>query len=135
MDLYAENILDHFRHPHRKAALTRHSVELQEKNPSCGDSLTLMLRMKKNTIEDVGWEGEGCAISQASMSILADALIGKTIEAAQALSPKDILAMLGVEVGPRRLKCALLSLHALRNALRKFQNLPPTPWREVLPNA
>ncbi len=133
MDLYAENILDHFRHPHRKSPLSHPTVELREKNPSCGDDIALTMQIEKDVIEEIGWEGEGCAISQAAMSMLADAVIGKTIEEAEALTAKDILAMLGVEVGPRRIKCALLSLHALRNALRKFQNLPPTPWRDILP--
>lgn len=120
MDLYAENILEHFRHPHRKSALQNPTVEHRETNASCGDAVTVRLVVERGVIADVGWEGDGCAISQASMSMLADLLVGMTTDEALALTTDDVLAMLGVDVGPSRLKCALLSLQVTKNALAKM---------------
>lgn len=132
MDLYADAILDHYRHPHHKTPLRDPTVTREEINASCGDALTLRLRMEGGIVEDVGWEGAGCAISQASMSLLSDELIGKTEEDLRRLSAKDIDALLGIDVGPRRRKCALLSLHALKNALRALHGEEPQGWGETM---
>ena len=132
MDLYAENILDHARHPHRKELLEQPTVERKEINASCGDALTLHLHFDRGKLTDVGWTGTGCAISQASMSLLAEELLEKTEDELDALGQGDVLALLGVDVGPRRLKCALLSLHTLKNALRKMREEEPQGWVETL---
>ncbi len=134
MDLYAENILDHYRHPRRKGALADASVTHREVNASCGDTLSLSLKMEGGRITDLAWEGDGCAISQAGMSILGETLIGKTEQEVAALTAADVTTLLGVPVGPRRLKCALLSLHALKNALRSCAGQAPQPWTETLGN-
>jgi nitrogen fixation protein NifU and related proteins len=117
MDLYAENILDHYRHPHKKGLLADATVTHDETNVSCGDSLTLSLRIEGGRIAAVGWEGKGCAISQAGMSLLADELEGKTKEEAAALTEEHVRALLGVPIGLRRAKCAFLGLEAVRGAL------------------
>lgn len=131
-NIYAENILDHARHPHRKELLKHPTVERKEINASCGDALTLQLRFEGGKLTDVGWTGTGCAISQASMSLLAEELLGKTEKELDALNQSDVLALLGVDVGPRRLKCALLSLHTLKNALRGRREQEPQGWVETL---
>ncbi|MEK7218363.1 MAG: iron-sulfur cluster assembly scaffold protein [Patescibacteria group bacterium] len=130
--LYAENILEHYRHPHRKSPLASPTVTHEEVNVSCGDRLTLQLMIKEGKAEGVGWEGSGCAISQASMSLLSDELAGKTEEELEQMTPQTIRGLLGIDVGPQRIKCALLPLHALNNALRKMKGLPPQGWRETL---
>lgn len=132
MDLYAENILDHYRHPRCKQMLDSPTVEHEEANHSCGDVLTLQLTLEDGRIKEVGWSGIGCAISQASMSMLTEELEEMTTEEVVGLSQKDIYDMLGVPIGPRRFKCALLSLHTLKNALRKTEGKEPQSWVETV---
>jgi nitrogen fixation protein NifU and related proteins len=134
MDIYADNILDHYKHPHHHGELADASVEHAEKNLSCGDMVTLQLKIDGNLISDISWTGDGCAISQAGMSILSDELIGKTLDEAQAINPSQVTALLGVPVGTRRLKCALLSLHTLKNTLHAYRGNPPQSWHETVGN-
>lgn len=134
MDLYADAILDHYKHPRHKGELSDASVVHSEKNLSCGDTLTLHLKIDTNRIADLLWSGEGCAISQAGMSILSDELIGKTVEEAHALTEADIRTMLGVPISTRRLKCALLCLHTLKNALHLYAREPLQTWQETVGN-
>lgn len=132
MDLYAENILDHYKHPRGKGTLPSPTVSHEEVNHSCGDMLTVHLLIQDDVVRALAWEGTGCAISQAGMSILSEELTGKTMEEIEKLSEKDIRTLLGVPIGPRRFKCALLSLHTLKNALRKSKDLPPQNWVETV---
>lgn len=131
MDVYAEEILDHYRHPRGKALLASPTIAHEEVNLSCGDALTLHLEIADGNIRALGWEGSGCAISQAAMSMLGEELVGKTVDEADVLTPSDIYELLGVPIGPRRVKCALLSLHTLKNALRKMKNQPAQGWSET----
>lgn len=114
MDMYHEAILDHYRNPRHWGLLQPCDVDHEEKNPLCGDKLRLTLRVRDSHIVEVGWGGEGCAISQASASMLGETLIGKTLEEARALTKEDVMEMLGISLGPVRLKCALLSLKVLK---------------------
>lgn len=131
MDVYAEEILDHYRHPRGKALLSAPTVAHEEVNLSCGDALMLHLQIAEEKISALGWDGSGCAISQAAMSMLGETLVGKTVEKAAALSPTDVYDLLGVPIGPRRVKCALLSLHTLNNAMRKIRNLEVQGWSDT----
>lgn len=135
MDLYADNILDHYKHPHHKEMMNDATVTHAEKNLSCGDTITLMLKINDDRVADVRWQGEGCAISQAAMSILSDELIGKTLSELDAITPEQIKAMIGIEVGNRRIKCALLCLHTLKNALHAYRKEPQQGWMETVGNA
>lgn len=139
MDIYAENIIDHYKHPHNKlplpagegrseGAFVRHA----ELNASCGDTLTLDLAIENGTVTGIGWTGEGCAISQATMSILSDEIPGKTVAELEGWNASKITGMLGVPVGARRMKCALLSLHTLKNALHAHKNEPVQGWQETV---
>lgn len=132
MDLYAENILDHSKHPHHSGAINDASVVHTENNPSCGDTITLTLKIDGEKIVDIAWTGDGCAISQAGMSILSDELIGKNLQDVDAVNPVSIQALLGVPVGTRRLKCALLCLHTLKNALHSYKAEPLQTWHETV---
>jgi nitrogen fixation protein NifU and related proteins len=134
MDLYAENILDHSKHPHHYGALTDASITHTESNPSCGDTITLSLQIDDGLITNLAWTGDGCAISQAGMSILSDELIGKSLTESDALTEARIRELLGVPVGTRRLKCALLCLHTLKNALHSYRNEPSQTWHETIGN-
>ncbi len=132
MDLYADNILDHYRSPRAKQALADATAVRHETNASCGDALALSLTLKHGRITALGWDGQGCAISQAGMSILGETLVGKTTTEAAALTSQEMLALLGVPIGPRRLKCGLLALHTLKNTLRAAEGKEPQGWTETL---
>lgn len=132
MDLYAENILDHYKSPRHKGILPTPTVTHQEKNLSCGDDLTIELAIVSGRITDLRWTGQGCAISQAAMSMLSEELIGKRTTEASTLSPSDVLKLLRVPIGPRRKKCAFLCLHTLKNTLRKIEGQDAAPWTETV---
>jgi nitrogen fixation NifU-like protein len=114
MDMYHEAILDHYRSPRNWGILDPCDIDHEEKNPLCGDRLRLTLRVRDGVITEVGWSGEGCAISQAAASMLGEQIVGKTLEEARAITKEEVLDMLGISLGPVRLKCALLSLKVLK---------------------
>jgi nitrogen fixation NifU-like protein len=114
VDFYRETILDHYNQPRNWGVVSPANIDHEENNPLCGDRLRLTVRVEDNKIVELGWSGEGCAISQASASMLGETLVGKTLEEARAITKEDILEMLGIELGPVRLKCALLSLKVLK---------------------
>ncbi len=116
MDLYTETILDHYRYPHHAGALKNATKSITQYNPLCGDVIKLDLKIKNGTIEEIGFVGKGCAISQASMSMLADYIIGKKTSTLKKLRPQTIYNLLKVPISPGRTKCALLSFSALQKA-------------------
>ena len=132
MNLYAENILDHYRHPRGKKHVASPTVAHEEVNVSCGDTLTLNLKIEDGMIKEIGWEGTGCAVSQASMSMLSEELEGMSVADAERLGKAEINALLNVPIGPRRFKCAFLSLHTLKNALRTLRAEKPQGWLETV---
>ena len=118
-NLYRDFILEHYRNPHNQGVLDPHDLHYADSNPTCGDEMSMTLRLApdQRTVEDVAFEGRGCAISQASASILTDELRGKTVDELVAMDPQELLDELGVPIGPARLKCALLSYKTLQGAL------------------
>ncbi len=119
-NLYRDFILEHYRTPHNKGHLDPHDLEFADSNPTCGDEMSMTIRLDeaRDKIADVAFDGRGCAISQASASILTDDLRGKSVEEIKAMDPKQLLDELGVPIGPARLKCALLSYKVLQGAVR-----------------
>ena len=114
-DFYRENILDHYRHPRNAGTLEDPTHSHQEDNPLCGDVIRIDLHVNEdNIIDQVAFQGKGCAISQASASILTEMIKGKTLDEAKRIGKEDILEALGIEIGPVRMKCALLSLKVLK---------------------
>ena len=117
-DLYRDEILEHYRRPHNFGTLEHPDVSYEGANPLCGDRLTLMLDLDDSgTVTDVAFTGRGCAISQASASLLTDTLRGRTTTELNALAKDDVLELLGIDISPARLKCALLSLDTLQRGL------------------
>ena len=116
-DLYRDYILEHYRRPHNFGVLEDANASHEGANPLCGDRITLQLRLSGGQIAGVGFTGRGCAISQASASLLTDELKGKSVDDAAKLTSADILDLLGIEISPARLKCALLSLETMQHAL------------------
>jgi nitrogen fixation NifU-like protein len=116
-DLYRDYILEHYRKPHNFGVLEEPTASYEGANPLCGDRITMMLGIKDGMISEVAFTGRGCAISQASASLLTDEIKGKAIEDVEKLTPDDLLELIGVEISPARLKCALLSLDTVAHAL------------------
>ena len=114
-DLYRELILDHYHNPRNKELLEDANIDYEEDNPVCGDHIHLTVKTDENNIvTGVGWAGDGCAISQASASLLYETLVGKSLDELRTIDKDEILEMLGISLGPVRLKCALLSLKVLK---------------------
>lgn len=126
MDLYQEEILEHYKHPHHHGKLEYADVVQREHNPLCGDQLTFYVTFTDDKVADIAFEGEGCAISQASASMLSDEVMGKTIEELKQLQKEDVLDLLGIELGPTRLKCALLSVQGITRAAHHYTNAETT---------
>ena len=111
---YREYILDHYKNPRNFGRLERPDVTHEEDNPLCGDVVGMDFRIKDGVIEDVRFHGRGCAISQASASLLTERLKGMPLDEAKKIDKQDVLRELGIDISPARIKCALLSLKVLK---------------------
>lgn len=114
-DMYREVILDHYKNPRNFGTLDPANISYEDDNPLCGDKIRIDLRVDENNrIKEVAFSGHGCAISQASASMLTEEILGKTLDEVKQFGKEQILELLGIELGPVRLKCALLSLKVLK---------------------
>jgi nitrogen fixation NifU-like protein len=114
-DFYRELIIDRYQNPHYRGELDPHDITFEDSNPLCGDEIRIDLRVNGNDeIVEAAFSGRGCAISQASADLLIEHVQGKTLAEVKDLTKEDILELLGIELGPVRLKCALLSLKVLK---------------------
>ena len=114
-DLYREIIIDRYKNPQYRGELDPNDITFEDDNPLCGDHIRIDLRIDENEIvTEALFSGQGCAISQASADLLIESVIGKSLEEVKALVKDDVLELLGIELGPVRLKCALLSLKVLK---------------------
>lgn len=114
-DLYREVIIEHYKNPGYRGSLDPHDISFEDENPLCGDQIKIDLRVDESgKVTEAAFEGHGCAISQASADLLLESVIGKSTEEIKLLTKSDILEMLGIELGPVRLKCALLPLKILK---------------------
>jgi nitrogen fixation NifU-like protein len=114
-DLYREQIIDRFKNPRHRGQLDPHDYTYEDDNPLCGDRIRIDVRVDgQERVTEAAFSGVGCAISQASADLLTEAIVGKSLAEVRRLSKDDILEMLGIELGPVRLKCALLSLKVLK---------------------
>lgn len=114
-DFYRELIIDRYQNPHFRGELDPHDISFEDSNPLCGDEIRIDLRVNgDDQIVEAAFSGHGCAISQASADLLLEHIQGKTLDEVKHISKEDILDLLGIELGPVRLKCALLSLKVLK---------------------
>ena len=118
-DLYRDYILEHYRRPHNFGILEDPDALFEGANPLCGDRITVMLGIRDGVVSEVAFTGRGCAISQASASLLTDEIKGKPVAEVESMTPDDVLDLLGIEISPARLKCALLSLDTVSHALEE----------------
>jgi nitrogen fixation NifU-like protein len=141
--MYREIILDHYKHPQHRGLPESFDAEVHHVNPTCGDEVTLRVKLAGGAIEDLGWEGEGCSISQAATSVMSGLVIGKSVDAALELQAKfldlmqsrgeaelsdadeeqleDAVAFEGVSKYPARVKCALLGWMAMKSAVAEAE--------------
>ena len=141
--MYREIIVDHYKHPQHRGLLDDFDAEIHHVNPTCGDEVTLRLRVADGTVKDVGWVGEGCSISQASTSVMSELVVGRPVGEALAMQEKflrlmqsqgqaelsdeeadelgDAVAFEGVSKYPARVKCALLGWMAMKGAVAATQ--------------
>ena len=120
-DIYREIILDHYRNPRNKGKLADADISIHDSNPLCGDEIDIHLKIDGDKIKDIRFEGRGCAISQASASMLTEVVMGKPLSAVKDFTKDEHLENMGLtSLGPSRIKCALLSLKVLKLAMVKY---------------
>ena len=122
--LYREAILDHYRHPRHKGHLEKADIKHHDHNPFCGDEVTIELNVEEGIVVDAAFDGRGCAISQATASMLMEEVVGKSLEEVRAWNKEYVLELLGIEIGPVRLKCALLPLKVLKAGVWGLEEWP-----------
>src|SRR6476620_4904772 len=130
--MYREVILDHYKNPRNYGAIEDPHAQAEGQNPLCGDEVTISVRFGADgeTIEDVRFEGRGCAISQAATSMLTELVQGRTATEVAALPKEELLEEIGIPLTPIRLKCAILGLGVLKVALNKAKGTPlPEEWQ------
>lgn len=114
-DLYREQIIERYKSPQYRGHLEPHDIYFEDDNPLCGDHIEITIRLNSNdVVTEAAFDGKGCAISQASADLLIEAVHGKSLNDVKALNKEDVLDLLGIDLGPVRLKCALLSLKVLK---------------------
>lgn len=118
MDLYREEILDHYRNPRNEGTLPHPDRQAHGANPLCGDAVAIDVKLRGETITEVKFHGEGCAISLAAASMLTDAVKGKRLSEIPTLGKEFMLGLLKIELSPSRLKCGLLPLEVLQDAVK-----------------
>ncbi len=117
MDYYREYILEHFRNPRNYGTLEHPDAHAEDSNPLCGDQLAIDLQVEDERVTQVRFKGRGCAISQASASMLSEMIEGHTVDEVVHLGKDDVLDALGISISPARMKCAFLSLRVLHRSL------------------
>ena len=131
--LYREVILDHYKNPRSHGLLEAADAQAEGQNPLCGDEVTVSLRFEGETIAEVGFEGRGCAISQAATSMLTEIVKGRSATDVATLPKEELLEEIGIPLTPIRLKCAMLGLTTLKVALHKAKGTPlPEEWSGML---
>lgn len=114
-DLYREQIIERYKSPQYRGHLDPHDIQFEDDNPLCGDHIEITIRVdENNVITEAAFDGKGCAISQASADLLVEAIHGKSLDEVKTMNKETVLDLLGIDLGPVRLKCALLSLKVLK---------------------
>jgi nitrogen fixation protein NifU and related proteins len=118
MDLYREQLLDHYRQPHNRGLLEQAEYQAQGRNPLCGDEITVQLVLKDKRIVTIRHEGHGCVISQAAASLLSDFLVSKSTTESKQVTLKNVESLLGTTLPPSRISCGMLALETIQQALK-----------------
>ena len=124
LDMYAETLIYTYEHPEHKHGMSNPDASMNEENVSCGDKITVYIKLEDGKAKDVSYEGSGCIISMGSADILADFLRGKTIKEVMKIDKDALLKIINIDPGPVRLHCATLSLRAVRRAILDYEKRP-----------
>ncbi len=127
MNIYQEELMDHYRYPRNTAKLDRVNFSAGDDNPSCGDRVFVEGCVSGDTVAGVRFEGTGCILSLATCSMLTDLIKGKSLDYGLGLSAKEVLNLVGIELGPNRLRCALLSLEVIHRGLETYRKNTEAP--------
>lgn len=119
--IYQEELMDHYKFPRNRKKVIKPDFSADDGNITCGDKIHIEGKIKDNKITEIGFEGSGCVVSQAAASMLTENVLGRTVQDVLNLTKDDIIKLLGIELGPNRLKCALLSLQVLKKGLIKIK--------------
>ncbi|QRF74826.1 scaffold protein [Thermoplasmatales archaeon] len=120
-EMQIQVILDHYKEPRNYGEIKNETVSITEANPVCGDTLHFSLLIEGGILADIKFMGQGCSISQSSASMLTESVKGKQVSWIKKLKPEFVLEMIGIELGPAREKCALLSYNTLMKALKPYE--------------
>ncbi len=116
-NIYRENVMDHYNAPRNKGKLADADIVHKESNPFCGDEIEMSMKFSDGKVSDIKFNGQGCAISQASASMLTEFIKNKQINEIKSMTTEDIRKLIAIPLSPVRLKCALLSLDTIKNAI------------------
>ena len=119
--MYRENIIDHYKHPRNKEELESFDFDFRDSNPTCGDVIEWKAVVDGDKLEELKFQGHGCAISQAAASMLSQLVEGKKLDEVLNMDNEDVFEMLGIELSALRVKCALLGLKALQKGILKYK--------------
>ncbi|MBI2543440.1 MAG: SUF system NifU family Fe-S cluster assembly protein [Candidatus Aenigmarchaeota archaeon] len=120
LEIYHETILAHYNNPGNSGVISDADVISKDNNPVCGDVVEIQVKFNGERIDEIKFQGQGCAISLASVDILIDAIKGKTVDQIKNFRQEDFLKLLGIEISPLRLKCALLGLKVLKTGVYSY---------------
>ena len=124
LDIYAEELIHNYEHPSNKRPMDGATVSAGDENTSCGDDITVHLKIAKNRLEDVSFEGSGCVIAMGTASMLTEYLKGKSLREVEKMTREDLLRLIHIEPGPARIRCATLSLRAVKKAVLAHEKKP-----------
>ena len=120
--MYAEELLSSYETQKNKHKMEKPNAEMHEENVSCGDRITVFLKIESGIVKDVSYEGDGCVISMGSANILMDKLKGKNVQEIESMDKRSIIEIINLDPGPVRMHCATLSLKAIKEAIFKYEN-------------
>ncbi len=121
MNLYQQQLMDHYRNPRNVNKVNNPTFATAQHNPSCGDSISMEGVIEDGTLTQISFKGSGCVISQATASMLTQLCLGKTVSDIMALTKDDVQKLIGIDLGPMRLRCALLSLEVLQKGISQSE--------------
>ncbi len=121
MNLYHAQLMDHYKNPRNYGTLDTYNFQINQLHPSCGDAIGIQGLVQDSTLVDIGFTGKGCVISQATASLLTEKIKGMPLSSVLALNGNDIKQLIGIDLGPLRLQCALLSLYAIKMGIAQYK--------------
>ncbi|MGC8587247.1 MAG: iron-sulfur cluster assembly scaffold protein [Candidatus Micrarchaeia archaeon] len=124
LDIYAESLLENYEKPQNRGKMEHPTVSVHEENTSCGDEMTVYLKIVDGKLTDVKFDGSGCAISIGSASIVSSSIKGMSISEIEKIGKERVISMIGIDPGPGRMHCATLFMRAVREAISKYENKP-----------